>query len=625
MKKMHLKSILLFAMLNLTLTSIAQQPQEVEYRSPYRDLRPISCTLSASRNSNGEYHGDYSLKGSDNLKSGQRTDLQQYAETRHYSHGIPDGRLHQSYSHSGSGQISGRFTICHNWSVDGTFDNGIPTGTWTFDVQSKFDSYADKSNTRLREKVVFEDGRVSAITDQDGNYISVTHKGISGTGTLKDGTRVILTNSIVTNTYIDLTGDLKKLNNEQSFLLSKLLDGEWSIYQLADHGYAIDWKETFLAQWARYAEHADRYAHLADISPRFHTPSYSVRLGQLREINLIDDDKAVEYYRQRPSHFYEMMANGCFQGPYGKRYFGSRAALMIQQAWAQNQREVIGRKLSQIARIQDNDSWEQCLIDCAEGNSPLLDLIAFRHDDNSSPNDTYREAARLYKEKFTDLYPIVGHSIDSISWMPQQGVKAQCIIYRMAKDSVGYESYAVTLQTDMDGYLLIGRMEPATYHRISNIWDTIYQYESNLTTRHQSLIYKMGTIKTWRQPYAAHFEDSFADRTNMPDIRMADLRDLDSLQQVVEFNIPLLSKIDQQHAKIRNSIHQYKRLTLAYLNYYDEFAPVWDDTSDRLQELIDFQQQLLRAIAKSDMPAIERKARRTHNPLNLLTDIDNGR
>lgn len=605
----HLHAILMALLLAASTT---QAQNTVEYRSPYRDLRPVPCQLTVERNAQGTLHGTYTIKGSDDLKGSIRSDRQQYSETRHYSDGVINGRFSQSYAHSGSGNISGRYTISHDWSVNGSFANGLPDGTWVFDIVTHLNSSSEKEHTHLKETVVFEGGRVSAITDQHGNYISVgLDNRLTGTGTLKDGTRVILQNSIVTNHCIGLAGDTKPLSTEQAFMLRKLLDGEWTVFDLADHGYAIDWHDAFLSQWARLAEHADRYARLSSIAPQCALPTYSIRIGQLREVRLVDDDKAVEYYRQRPHEFHEMIAAGCFQGPYGKRYFGSAAAERICQCWAQDQRQALARKLGLISKVMMGDTWAQCLLDCGEGNSPMLDLIAWQRSSTGlTEEETYREAAQLINEKFSSLYPISGFAIDSVAWLRGQGARAFCTIHRMAKDSIGYESYKVEVQTNLDGYLLIGRMEPATYRRVQNLWDTVYRMEAQVAQRHKDLVYKMGTIKDWREPYVEYYDNLMADHTNRPQVRLADLESLDSLQQLLVANIPILNKIDMQHAQLRNMVHQFKRLSRDYQSFYEAYQPEWDDETSRLKQLQECQEHLLRQFRAQNLAEVERLAKR---------------
>lgn len=605
----HLHAIL--AVLLLTV-SASQAQTTIEYRSPYRDLRPVPCQLTVERNNQGAMNGTYTLKGSDDLKGSIRSDRQQYSETRHYSNGVVSGRFSQSYSHSGSGNISGRYTISHDWSVNGSFANGLPDGTWVFDITTRLNSSSEREHTHLKETVVFDNGRVNSITDQNGNYISVgPDNKLTGTGTLKDGTRVVLHNSIVTNNCVGLTGDTKPLSDEQTFMLRKLLDGEWTVFDLSDRGYTIDWQEAFLSQWARLAEHADRYARLSSIAPQCTLPSYSIRIGRLREVRLVDDDKAVEYYHQRPNKFHDMITTGCFQGPYGKRYFGSTAAQKVLHCWAQDQRQVLARKLGLISKVMMDDTWDQCLLDCVEGTSPMLDLIAWQRSSSGlSEEETYREAARLIKDKFDSLYPVCGFTIDSVAWFRNQGARAFCTIHRLAKDSVGYESFKVEMQTNLDGYLLIGRMEPYSYRRVQNLWDTVYRFEAQVAQRHKDLVYKMGTIKDWREPYVEYYDNLVADHSSRPEVRLADLQGLDSLQQQLAANIPVLSKIDMQHAQIRNMLRQFKRLSRNYQSFYQGFSPEWDDETSRLQQLQDYQERLLRQFRAQNLAEVERQAKR---------------
>lgn len=603
----HLLAILLVLLLS---ASASSAQDSVAYRSPYRDLRPVTCRLVAETNASGRYHGKYVLTGSDRLNSGQRNDMQQYTEVRTYADGLLHGSFSQKYLHQGSGQISGRFTISHNWTVEGRFFHGVPDGSWTFAVNSKYSSYAEKENVRLREVVSFEHGRVTSITDHAGNHIDIDPQGlISGVGTLKDGTRVILSRSVITNTCLDLLGDAHPMTTEQTFMLRKYLDGEWSIFQLADHGYTIDRRETFLSQWSRFAEHADRYARLGSLAPNYQVPPYSVRLGQLREIQLAPDAKAVEYYVQStPTQFDEMMSRGYFVGPYGRRYFSSNAANMVLQRWSKDQAQLLSRRLSAVARDQADADWNAYLSSCGEDGSRTAEMFA---PSLASPR-------RLVDEKFRPLFPIVGHQVDSVVWQPHSGFVAHCIIHKMAPDSVGFESYAVLLPHDMDRRLLADQMDPSAYRRVPNAWDTVYAFERQLAQQHSRVLSTMH--QEHRQSYRAYYDSLLADRTILVDVRMADLRDLDTLQQQLIANAPYYRQIESLQLELKHTLQPYKRLSRAFREYQAASRPEWDSPTEYLAQLLDRHQQLLRAASSQDLNDLERRSRRTRQPLDLLTE-----
>ncbi len=564
---------------------------EVEYRSPYIDLRPVKCVQTCERQ-NGVLHGSYTLKGSDTFKGAKRTDVQQYSEFRTYSHGTLHGTFSQSYKHVGKGDVAGAYQVERIWSVKGSFEQGKPDGVWVFSVSSKVNAKGENSHTRYTEQVTYSHGELCRITDERGNCLDVNPDGtLTGSCTMKDNTLLVLSKSIVVGSYLNKEGDRLPVGPAQK----ALLDRAGSTFEMADHGYAIDYQEVFLQQSTRLADMIDRYTHLGSIAKDFPKMPYSVRVGLLREVDAVSPDRAFEYYFQSPGKADQMLKEGYYITRGTKRFFGTEAERRIRSHYTQTRSENLARKLDLIVKIMDSQPWDDVLQDCRNGKSPLLDLFAVRW---SSPTLTreeqYREAAELIDRQFGPLYPLSGYRIQPLEYAPYRGLSAQVEMQRRGTDTVSYESFLVDISADPDGYILLSRMNPSDYRRVANDWDSIARFEARLQARCRQLMERLGSMRDYQSSYKFFFDSVFCDRTTIPEVRMEDLGYLDEVQEEVWENADLLKTIHQQHLLLQHheQAERRERQSRTHKDSYlqhcrKEFPTVfWSRTSlDRFYQL----------------------------------------
>ena len=611
-------TIILIAIL-LPIFTLAQNHQvmskkdNIDYISPYRDLRAIPCNrhIHYFLNYEGQmrYQGEYTIQGDDNLKGSYRNDQQHYKETRTYDNGILNGKFSQTYNHNGNGTYGNYYTVSHHWSTSGYFNDGLPDGVWKFTLNSRLRSSGENSNTQRTETAVYENGRLKTLTDRQGRKLTFDDYGlISGQGQLKDGNNVNLQHSIICNTYQNRVGDILKIGPEQQQILDEIIEQhcQHNIFELTDRGYAVDWQEAFLSQFTRYAEHMDRYVQIDNIAPNFPMPAYSVRLGYLKQVQKVNDDEAVEYYIQRQEEFKELMRNGYFIKWHAKRYFGASAAIKIQNIWLNNQKEMLTRKLNLISNITTYAPWSTTLEECSRGENSLTDLFALQWSRNDLSNEeAYREITSVINEKLGSLYPIVGFEINHVEYAPDAIMNTQCTIHRGMSDSIGYESIKLELSTNNEGYILLNRMQPENYQRIANTWDTIYVLEDSL--RQQQLEIRKSLYSNDNKSFKHYCDSVMADKTIIPEVRLSDLRTLQQLQNETAENAPLLKEIQELHSSLLAHLHQYRYISKLYVTYFNEIDPSWDCHIENLQELLNAQKTIFNSKRHSELPTFERK------------------
>lgn len=563
----------------------------IEYRSPYLDLRPVRCTKNIHYDGDKKIHGVFTIKGADELKWSRRTDSQQYTEIRHYQHGVLEGSFSQTYSHSGVGSIAGAYQVDRRWSIKGQFANGRPDGAWVFTVTSKMVSGGEREHTKYTETAVYENGELRSIADGDGHRLIVHPDGtLSGNAKMKDGTEVTLSHSIVMNSYLDIDGERLKVGPRQQSLLATMV----SPFIMADSGYAIDYQEIFLIQTSRLADHVDRYGHLNSVTPMFAKVPYSVRIGQLRKINPATADDAFEYYYQMSEKADQMLGEGYFVRRNSKRFFGSAAEKRIRAYHTKRQNEALERKLETLVRLSDEHSWDEITADCEGGKSPLLDLIAVQWSENQmTSEEMYKEAARVINEKLRSLYPVSGYHILSSTYTANEGLKAQVEMRQLKDDGVSYESKKVEIQTSPAGHIMISRMNPSQYLPMSNDWDSVWMMEKALNQRHKELLAKMRPLKLWIKEYEHYYDSAFADRTTRPEVRRADLEELQEIQNDIIDNLELFATIQHQHDVLKRESEQSRMKGDRYAVLCRREFPDIFWSADDLNQFIEEQKNLI--------------------------------
>lgn len=582
----------------------------IEYKPPYSDLLPIKCIRTVTYrtfDSERKVDGILSIEGKGSWDAGQHNDNQQYSETRTYTRGMLNGPYKQSYRHNGNGVAGGRYKINRGWTAEGDFSNGLPVGVWIFSLDSRYNSADDHSHTQLRERVTFAEGRAIAISDQDGNSITIDDKGlVDGNGHIKGGDKVSLRKSVITNLYTDATGETQTTTTKERQMIDRYLSGEETLFTLADKGYTIDWQEVFLAQWARFAEHCDRYVQMGSFATRFRVPKYSLRVGRLTEIQTVRDEVAVDYYRQRNKEYDNLKTKAHFNTRYGKRYLSSNAEKEIDRAWRTDQERLLSLTLANLSQIQHNKDLSAC--DSEDGT--IYELVVI-HDIMSSPSERCKAILSTLDAAIGNLYPIAGCKIDTIEWHPYQGYIAHCRINRMRNDSIGFDSYAAELEVDYNGHLLIELMKGQSYNKVPNIWDTIDTRESDISRLHAALLAKCSGIKQWRDDYATAYESLMSDRTPRPNVRLRDLEAIDSLQRQFENNIDLFATIDKNNREAHKYLN-FRLLTKLYDTMMKEADVEWSDSGEHLRQVTDLQQRYLTLLRNNSPAELERTANMEH-------------
>ena len=604
---LNLKSFAAVLLCAVTFGAVAQtRTDTVEYRPPYSDLLPFRCVRSipfASVDGERKIDGTMTVTGRSGWDAGQHNDNQQYSESRTYVRGMLNGQYRQSYRHNGSGVTGGRYKINRGWSVEGQFSDGQPEGQWTFALDSKYNSPDDRSTTALRERVSFQSGRATAITDQDGNTITIDDKGlIDGRGHIKGGDKVTLKKSVITNLYTDITGETKTTTAKEQKLIDKYLDGGETLFTLADQGYTIDYQEVFLAQWARYAEHCDRYARIGTFAPRFNVPKYTVRIGRLTEIETVRDEAAVEYYRQRNKEYDNLKTYAHYATRYGKRYLSSNAEREIDRQWRIDQERALSHILVTLSQMQRDKK----LAGCDNDKGAIYELID-RKDSTSNASSRCVSLFTLLDKAFEKVGPVIGCQIDSIRWLPYHGYVAQCRVNQLRPDSIGYNSYAVRVRADYNGRLSLDQLAAQQYRKTANIWDTVDDRELVVKQRHNTLLEKCRNIKSWRDDYVTAFENMLSDRTTKAEVRLKDLAAMDSLQRKFENNIDLFAAIDAGDREAHKYFN-FRTLTALYDAMMKEADIEWSDDTSHLKKVTALQRQYLDLLKTNPPAELERTA-----------------
>lgn len=604
---LNLKPFAAVLLCTVTFGAVAQtRTDTVEYRPPYSDLMPFHCVRSIPYSTVGgerKIDGTMTVTGKSGWDAGEHNDNQQYSESRTYVRGMLNGQYRQSYRHNGSGVAGGRYKINRGWSVEGQFSDGQPEGLWTFALDSKYNSPDDRSTTALRERVTFQNGRATTITDQDGNTIAIDDKGlIDGRGQIKGSDKVTLKKSVITNLFTDITGESRTTTAKEQNLIEKFLNGKETLFTLADQGYTIDYQEVFLAQWARYAEHCDRYARIGTFAPRFSVPKYTVRIGRLTEIETVRDEAAVEYYRQRNKEYDNLKTYAHYATRYGKRYLSSNAEREIDRQWRIDQERSLSHILVTLSQMQRNKKLAGC--DSDEG--AIYELID-RKDSTSDASTRCVTLFTLLDQAIEKVGPVIGCQIDSIRWMPYHGYVAQCRVNQQRADSIGYNSYSARVRVDYNGRLSLEQLAAQQYRKIANIWDTVDDRERVVKQRHKTLQEKCRNIKSWRDDYVTAFENMLSDRTTKANVRLKDLAAMDSLQRQLEQNVALFEQIDEGN----RTAHRYKNfrtLTRLYDAMMKEADVEWSDNAEHLQKVADMQRRYLELLKENPPEELERTA-----------------
>ena len=600
----HIAALLLCA---TGLQAVAQtRTDTIDYHPPYSDLLPVRCVRTipfASFDGDRKIDGVMTIAGKSGWDAGQHVDEQQYSESRTYRRGMLNGRFTQSYRHSGTGRAGGRYRINRSWSAEGQFSDGQPDGQWIFSLDSRYSSPDDRSNTTLKERVTFDHGRITDITDQDGNHITIDSKGlIDGKGAIKGGDRVTLHKGIITNTYTDITGESHPMGDKERRLVEQVVSGELTLFTLADRGYTIDWQEVFLAQWARCAEHCDRYARIGDFAPRFSMPKYTVRVGRLTEIETVRDEAAIEYYRQRNKEYDNLKTHAHYNTRYGKRYLSSNAEHEIDRCWRSDQERLLSRTMARLSEMQRNKDLTGCSTDDGE----IYELIDWP-EIKSRPSGRCIEVYNLLDEALAEVSPVIACQIDTIEWLPYQGYTTHCRVHQLRPDSIGHNTFLATIQVDYNGHLLLDQLATQNYRRIANIWDTVDAHEQMALQRHNQLLNTLGGLKQWRDQYLHDYNETMSDRTPKADVRLKDLSDLDSLQRQLEANIAILSQIDSLDRRAERC-KPYRTLQRLYDDFRREADLEWTDSRQRLTQYANLLKQFLALAEKETIQNLERTA-----------------
>lgn len=522
--------------------------EQVEYRSPYIDLRPISCE-KVCRYSDGKPEGEFSISGKDLYKGSKRTDSQRYSEVRHYLHGVLQGPFSQDYTHHGSGDVAGSYLVDRNWSVKGQFADGQPDGTWVFSVDSKIKARGENGSTRYRMAVDYEHGTIKKISDERGNSLLVNEDGsLTGSATLKDGTQIVMMRSVVTGSYLNKEGDRMRCQTEQA----DVLNSSRNPFEMADRGYAIDYQDVFLQQSSRLADMIDRYSRITSICKGFQKIPYSVRVGQLRQVDPVSAAAAFEYYFQSPGKADQMLKEGWYINRGSKRFFGTEGEKLIRRHYTEIQKEMLDKKLSLMVKTMEGKDWDGFMEECRSGKSPILDLFAVRWSrEGLTRAEQIQEASVLIEKNLKPIFPLSGFEIRNARYTPYEGLSSLVVMHRRGHDTVSYESVAVPLKTGSSGYMLLSRLNPSEYSTEPNDWDTIARFESRLRSRCAELMARLRPMKEWSHEYQTFFDSVMSDRSIRPEVRMEDLEYLDEVQQEVWENADLLKEIHKAHEQLR--------------------------------------------------------------------------
>ena len=174
---------------------------------------------------------------------------------------------------------------------------------------------------------------------------------------------------------------------------------------------------------------------------------------------------------------------------------------------------------------------------------------------------------------------------------------------------MGYESIQLKLTTNSEGYILLDRFEPAQYQRLNNTWDTIYRLEDSI--KHQHLEVRKLLYSAQYLDFKEYCESVLADKSILPEVRLADLRELQQLQAETKRIAPVLNEISRKNNSIQARLRQYKYMLHLYNNYYENIDPSWDSHMDDLQSVLEHQQRILKSKKKSQFGKIERTLKRT--------------
>ena len=497
-----------------------------EYRAPYVDLRPVQCTKQYVVDGAGRLQGTWRIKGNDMVRGGAGYNEQRYEEVRHYEAGVLQGAFSQSYSHSGRGNALGPYRVQRCWTAKGQFEGGHPDGKWTFTLNSNMNTSLERSVTNYSYTLTFERGVLRCLTDEKGRKLQFHEDGtFSGKVVVDDWRGVEVSHSVVSNVYQNDEGKWISMTPR----LRRLLDSTTSVFVMADSGYAVDYRETKVVQVARCADIINRYLRLPAIDSGVVAAPLSV-VGVLRSIAPVPAGEAYDFYIQTPRSADRMLKNGYYERR-GKRYFmDSESERRIRQHVTKYACDMLSHKLEFLVSLMGSHTWKDILNDCREGHSPLLDMVAAKWT-SAQYERQCKESAELIDRGFGNLYPLRGFGIVSARYVPYRGLDAEVAFYVVDADSIQYTTKVVPVKTDVAGNLLIGQIDASAYRVVPNLWDTVSALESQLNAQHTQLLRRLSCCGEWREEYESLYDSVYMDKTILPEVRMEDLRYLESVQK----------------------------------------------------------------------------------------------
>ena len=497
------------------------------YRSPYADLRPISCTVRQTLDSSGQRQGVCRIEGSDEVRQGGSYNEQHYSESRTYRNGILDGPFAQSFRHTGHGNAWNPYKVRRHWTADGTFRHGHPDGKWRFAIESSSNAGGEASTTRYTYTLEFDNGTLQTLDDNQGHRLQFHSDGtVSGRAVVSDGGNrsYRLVHSVVTDSYETLDGGMEPLPSR----LDSLLTATMTPFDRTDRGYAVEYGERKILQVSRCCDIIDRYVRLTALDTGLRATPLT-RVGVLREVRAVADDAAFDYYVQSAGAADRLLSDGYYERRHRKYYISSKAEARIREHLTKYQSDQLSHKLLIIASLMDKEPWDTVLAECRSGRSPLLDMVAAQWGkvDFEGQCD---ESAEMLDRAFRPLYPLRGFRIASANYEPYKGLKAEVEFYVVGADSIRYKSVTAVVQTTPTGHILVGRLDPRAYRTIGNVWDTIDERERWLNARHQQILDRKDVDPDELREYRDEYETLFDDTTILPEVRLKDLRLLEELQ-----------------------------------------------------------------------------------------------
>lgn len=528
---------------------------------------------------------------------------------------------------------------------NGHFDKGIITGKWNIQNDLSFDGkrvivtyIANFLNGEMLSFVFSVTDKVKGVTSTECSLSVNPNKTI--TGSFKaDASEYVFQNSIITNYFYRKTGEKSEPETKERDLIDKLISGTIDDEGLLNQGYVLrDEYMSYLKDFDRdfvnllYDLGMSYYLDEIHYSKSFNNDLMAlekVKLGTYDEaVNIIEKDKNLNYNQTNPNSYLNYLARTLRMINEEHRLYCNDKIYLTEEVGLQvinyinEEKRLVEEKLKEQERIAEEKRKEQERIAeekrkeqerIAEEKRKLMEKI---REYNSSMKDIMVKNQNYNKTLFTTQY--------------YQG-------RQITTSSLGYGKHAatyteITKELQLDYY--ISAKNPESFSEKD--WDGYYKlkdffkiYERCYFGKlHDSLDETASMIKSEAKQNCKDVMQSYLSSSNYKVKRCSSYVELLQYekycdeekvrqQECLKF-IKARNTIESNNNAILEECKNAKRIKEAYSIYFENFDKSWtaDSKVDKLQPLIDVQEQLLTGLKNPKCKEVEDKVK-----ANKIKDI----